>query len=119
MRAMKKKVIELKFDASSETAKVASAITFGYSGIQSFIKNYSKFTEIGLGDIDAETYKRDMEPLTKFSEDKSLFALKSYSEFYERDTKAVVTENTEVEDVKKHCVNILKAVRALPPRYKQ
>lgn len=113
------KVIELEFDAGSETETVAGAIEFGYSGIQNYIKNYSKFTEKGLGDIDLETYKKDLEPLTKFSGDESLFVLEgTYSDFYERDTKAIVNDSSESEDVKKHCITLLKAVRALPSRYK-
>lgn len=113
-----KKVIELEFDASSETAKVASAITFGYVGIHNIIKLYHKYVEIGLGDIDIETFEKDLEPITKYSGDKSLFSFSSYSEFYERDGKAIVTEDTDADAVKQHCITLLEAVRALPSRYK-
>lgn len=113
-----KKVIELKFDASSETAKVASAITFGYVGIHNIIKLYHKYVELGLGNIDIETFEKDLEPITKYSGDKSLFSFSSYSEFYERDGKAIVTEETDADAVKEHCVTLLKAVRALPSKYK-
>lgn len=113
-----KKVIELEFDASSETAKVASAITFGYVGIHNIIKLYHKYVEQGIGDINIETFENDLAPLTKYSGDKSLFSFSSYSEFYERDGKAIVTEETDADAVKNHCITLLKAVRALPSRYK-
>ena len=113
-----KEVLELNYDASSETDKVASAITFAYAGIQSFIKNYIKFLEKGLGEIKLDTFKIDLAPIIKFSDDKSLFTLESYSDFYERDGRAVINEESSPEDVKNHCINILKAIRELPSRYK-
>jgi len=114
-----KGVMEVDFDASSETDKVAGAITYGFVSIQSIIKRFSIYLEKGLGTINFETFKKDLEPLTKFSGDESLYAFESYSEFYERDGKAIVTEETEADDVKKHCITLLKAVRELPSRYKE
>lgn len=115
-----KKVIELQFDASSETAKIAGAITFGYIGIQATINHFSKYLEKGLGHIDIETYKKDMEPLTKFSGDKSLLTVDvDEDEFYERESKAIIGDSTSAEDVKKHCITLLQAVRTLPGKYKE
>ncbi len=113
------KVIELKFDASSEAESVNDALTFGYSLIQNYIKDFSTYVEKGLWDIDIETFKNDLEPITKFAGDESLFAFSGYSEMYERDIKVIASDETESEDVKKHCITILQAVRALPSRYKE
>lgn len=114
-----KKVIELEFDASSDADTVNGAVTYGYGGINSVFKNYAVYLEKGIGEVDIETYKKDLEPLTKFSGDKSLYTFEAYSEFYERDNKVIIGEDTDAEDVKKHCITLLKAVRELPSRYKE
>lgn len=114
-----KKVIDLEFDASSHSDVINTSLTFGYSIIQNYIKDFAVFVEKGVWVIDIDTYRKELEPITKFSDDKSLFAFDGYSDAYERDIKLVANEDTEAEDVKKHCISILKAVRELPSRYKE
>ena len=115
-----KKVVELEFDASDEgkAKKINGAFAYGYRGIQSVIKGYFTYVEKGLGNTDPETFKQDMEPLTKFSGDRSLLAFTVENEMLERDIGAFVTDEADSEDIKKHCKKILEAVRALPGKYK-
>ena len=109
---------EHEFDPSEE-GKVIVAVTYGYTGVQPNIKEYINFVEKGLGNLDLETVKKELEPLSKFSGDSSLFSAKSYSDELERDVGAIVNDETDADDVKKHCITILQALRALPARYKE
>ena len=76
------------------------------------------FLEKGIGDIDAETAKKELEPLTKFSSDKSLFSTTSYNDELEADMGAIVNDESSADDIKNHCITILQALRAIPARYK-
>lgn len=110
-----KKAKENEFEAGAEST---SAVTYGYVGVQPIIKNYITFLEKGIGDISAETAKKELEPLTKFSGDKSLFSTTSYNDELEADMGAIVNDESSTGDIKKHCVTILQALRAIPSRYK-
>ena len=109
---------ENDFDPSNE-GKVIIAVTYGYTGVQPIIKDYINYAEKGIGDFDAETVKDELEPLSRFSGDSSLFSSKVENDELEREVGAIVTSDTDSEDVKNHCITILKAVRALPARYKE
>ena len=110
-----KKVVAAEFSAGPESTL---AITYGYTGVQPTIKDYISYAEKGIGDFDAETVKRELEPLSKFSGDSSLFTQTVNNDELERDVAAIVTNETDLEEIKKHCGTILQAVRALPARYK-
>lgn len=110
-----KKAKDSNFSASSESTL---AVTYGYTGVQPMIKDYIHYTEKGIGDFDAETVKEELEPLSKFSGDSSLFTTMVDNDELERKTGAIVTDETDSEEIKQHCVTILKAVRALPAKYK-
>ena len=76
------------------------------------------FLEKGIGSVGADTVRKELEPLTKFSEDKSLFSTTSYNEEFEADMGAIVNDDSSADDIKKHCIAILQALRAIPSRYK-
>ena len=114
-----KGVADIEYDAASYAKQVNGALTYGYTGVQPFIKSYLTFLEKGLGHTDPETFKNEFAPLTKFSGDSSLFASKYYNEEHLGDMASVVSDSTEVDDVKKHCKAILEAIRALPRQYKE
>ncbi len=110
-----KKAKEKDFEAGSEST---GAVTYGYVGVQPIIKNYIMFLEKGIGSVGADTVRKELEPLTKFSEDKSLFSTTSYNEEFEADMGAIVNDDSSADDIKKHCIAILQALRAIPSRYK-
>ena len=110
-----KKAKEKDFEAGSEST---GAVTYGYVGVQPIIKNYIMFLEKGIGSVGADTVRKELEPLTKFSEDKSLFSTTTYNEEFEADMGAIVNDDSSSDDIKKHCITILQALRAIPSRYK-
>lgn len=111
-----KKSKEGDFSGGSESTQ---AVTYGYTGVQPILKDLVVFAEKGIGDVDAETLKKELEPMSKFSGDKSLFTKMVDNEELERKAGAIVTKETGSEEIKNHCVAILQAVRALPARYKE
>lgn len=115
-----KKVVDLEFEAESEPEKINGALTYGYVGILSPVKEYLSYLEKGMGDADFEETKKDFEPYFQFARDeKSIFKVKIENEALERDIAAVVNDETEADDVKPHCIKILETVRALPAKYKE
>ncbi len=110
-----KKAKDANFSAGTESTL---AVTYGYTGVQPTIKDYIGYAEKGIGDFDPETVKGELEPLSKFSGDSSLFTQKVENDELERDVGAIVTDETDSEEIKQHCITILQAVRALPSRYK-
>ena len=110
-----KKAKEKDFEAGSEST---GAVTYGYVGVQPIIKNYIMFLEKGIGSVGADTVRKELEPLTKFSEDKSLFSTTTYNEEFEADMGAIVNDDSSADDIKKHCIAIVQALRAIPSRYK-
>jgi hypothetical protein len=111
-----KKAKEADFSAGAESTL---AVTYGYTGVQPTIKDYINYAEKGIGDLDGETVKQELEPLSKFSGDSSLFTSMVENDELERKAGAIVTGDTDSEEIKKHCITILQAVRALPSRYKE
>ena len=111
-----KKAKEADFSGGSASTL---AVTYGYTGVQPTIKDYINYAEKGIGDFDVETVKSELEPISKFSGDSSLFTKEVENDELERKAGAIVTDETDSEEIKKHCITILKAVRALPSRYKE
>ena len=114
-----KEVIEVDFNASIESAKINKALTYGFSSIQAVISGYLTFLEKGIADDDLEETKQDLKPITKYKGDDSMFIYKVDHDELERKIKTICTEEAKKEDIQKHCITLLQAVKSLPAKYKE
>ena len=114
-----KTVIEADFDAGKETPKINEALTYGFKTVQAVIKGYLNFVENGLVEADLEESKEELEPIAKYDKDSSMFIYEVEHDELERKIKTICTEEAKKEDIQKHCITLLEAVKALPTKYKE
>ena len=114
-----KKVIEVDFDPSLESAKINEALTYGFRSVHPVINGYVSYLENGIGDTTPEEVREDLEPITKFASDDSMFIYEVEHDELERKIKTICTEEAKKEDIQKHCITLLEAVKALPVKYKE